>query len=69
MGAEPTVKDLLTAALAQIEDTPDWTHKHALSRALPTLRKAAMGFPRAEDRNEARQVYRLACAALGMEHD
>jgi len=69
MGQPATVKDLLTAALAQLEDTPDWTHKHALARALPTLRKAAVSFAEAKDRNEARKVYQLAAAALRIDHE
>lgn len=69
MGAEPTVKDHLTAALALIGDEPDWSHRMALAQSVPVLRLAMKSFPRAADRQRARSAYRLACAALGMDHE
>lgn len=73
MGAEPTVDDLLAmlvqARAKESKDEPDWTHKYALARAMPLLRKAAVSFAEAKDRNEARRVYQLASAALGIDHE
>jgi len=73
MGAEPTVSqalELLAGALARQEKTdPDASDRLVITTALPVLRKAMVAFPSAPDRRQARSAYRMACAALGIDHE
>lgn len=73
MGAEPSVSqalEMLAGALARQERTePDASDRLALTTALPVLRKAMLAFPSAPDRRQARSAYRMAAAALGIDHE
>lgn len=44
--------------------------KHfALMHAVPLLRKASTGTMTDGDRKQAKSIYRMSCAALGLDHD
>ena len=73
MGAEPSVSqalEMLAGALSRREKTePDHSDRLALATALPVLKRGVEAFPSAADRRQAKSAYRMAAAALGIEHE
>ena len=69
---EPTSRELCEQLMRAIDresvTVPDHDVRLALATALPVLRIAWTKFSLPSDRKAARSAYRLAAAALGIEH-
>lgn len=72
MGAR-TSREIATELIEALDresvSVPDHDARLALSSALPILRMASTKLGLPSDRKAARSAHRMACAALGIEHD
>lgn len=69
---QPTSREIaeqLIAALDRESLGVDHDARIALASALPVLRRAMAALALPSERQQARSAYRLAAAALGVEHD
>jgi hypothetical protein len=70
---EPTSRELCEQLIKAIDResvaVPDHDARLALASALPVLRKASSAFFHPSERQQAKSAYRMAAAALGIEHE